>query len=55
MKKIIVYNQSGSILKIGTLLFKADSELELAKEEADKLCKLYPHLLTLNKKKNGKE
>lgn len=55
MKKVIVYNKSGSILKIGTLTFEASSNLELAKEEADNLCKKYPHLLTLNKKKNDKE
>ena len=53
MKKVIVYNKSGTNLKIRTLFFKADSKKEFAKEEAEKLCELYPHLLTLNKKENG--
>lgn len=52
MKKVIVYNKIESKLIIASHSFKAGSKLELAKDEAEKLCKLYPTLLNLKNKKN---
>ncbi len=51
MKKTIVYNKLDCSLKINTHTFEESSKLELAKEEAEELSKLYPNLLTLSKKK----